>query len=147
LRLPLTSRQTGAVTRLALLGLLPLAFAAGAADARRDDHGGRGGNEDVSVAGDCGLGAASSLRLRARGAEIEIRFRLRQTGRRGVWRIVLVHEHRVSARAISRTMRGDDSFELRWTVKDLGGSDTIVVHAGGPSGLVCRATAALPDGP
>jgi hypothetical protein len=30
-------------------------------------------------------------------------------------------------------------------VPDLSGSDTIVVHAWGPKGLGCRATATLPD--
>jgi hypothetical protein len=134
------------VTRFVLLALLLLASSAGAADARGNDHG-RGGssNEDVRVAGDCGGGATSSLRVRAHDDGIEVRFRLRQTRGPGMWRITIVHENRVSSRATSKTTRTDDSFELRRTLPDLPGSDTIVVHAWGPTGLGCRATATLPD--
>jgi hypothetical protein len=134
------------VTRLVLLALVLLAFSAGAADARGNDHGGGSGSEEVRVAGYCGRGAASSLRVRAQDGGIEVRFRLWQTRGRGVWRITIVHENRVSSRATSKTTRSDDSFELRRMVPDLPGSDTIVVHAWGARGLGCRATAALPDG-
>ena len=145
LRLSVRSPHTGGVTRLVLLALLLLAFSAGAADARGNDHGGDGnGSDDVRVAGDCGQGANSSLRIRAHDDGIEVRFRLRQTRGRGVWRITIVHESRVSSRATGKTTRTDDSFELRRTLPDLLGSDTIVVHAWGPSGLGCRATGTLP---
>jgi len=139
------SPHTGDVARLACLVLLVLALSAGAADARRDDHGGRGqGGGDLRVAGTCGRGAASSLRLGSRDDGIEIRFQLRQTRGRGVWRITLVHERRVSWRAKRRTTRSDDSLELHRTVPDLPGSDTVVVEAWGPRGLGCRVTATLP---
>jgi hypothetical protein len=130
------------VRRLLLLASLLLALAVGAASARAEDGGGRGG--DVRVAGECGRGATSSLRLRADEGRIEMHFRVRQTRGRGVWRITIVHEDRVSARATRRTTRFADSFELRRTLPDLRGSDTVVVHAWGPSGLGCRATATLP---
>lgn len=122
--------------------LLLLAFSAGAAQARGGDHGGGDGGE-VRVAGDCGHGAAASLRLRGRDGSIEVRFRLRQTRGRGTWRITTVHERRVASRATKRTTRRDDSFELRRTLPDLRGSDTVVVQAWGPDGLGCRATATL----
>ncbi len=145
-RLPIRSPHTGGVSRLVLLALVLLAFSAGAADARGNDHGGGGsGSEDVRVAGDCGRGASSSLRIRAHDDGIEVRFRLRQTRGRGTWRITIVHENRVSFRAASKTTRTDDSFELRRTLPDLRGSDTVVVHAWGPTGLGCRATATLPS--
>ncbi|HKB94833.1 MAG TPA: hypothetical protein VKC62_11450 [Gaiellaceae bacterium] len=131
------------MTRLVLLTLLLLVFSAGAAQARADDHGGGGGGE-VRIAGKCGRGTSTSLRLRTRDHVIEERFRLRQTRGRGAWRIAIVHEHRVSARATRRTTRSDDSFELRRTLPDLAGSDTVVVHAWGPGGLGCRAAATLP---
>jgi len=147
LRLPAESPHTGRVTRPVLLALLLLALSAGAADARSDDRGGGGGgNDDVRAAGDCGRGATSSLRVRARDDAIEVRFRLRQTRGRGPWRIAVVHENRVSARATSRTTPADDSFEVRRTLPDLRGSDTVVVHAWGPGGRGCRATATLADG-
>jgi hypothetical protein len=142
LRTPSRSPHTAAVTRLVLLALVVLAFSAGAAQARADDHGGGGG--EVRVAGSCGSGAVASLRLRSRDSSIEVRFRLRQTRGRGVWRIAIVHERRVSARATRRTTRVDDSFELERSFRDLPGSDTVAVHAWGPSGLGCRATATLP---
>jgi hypothetical protein len=131
------------VTRLVLLTVLLLAFSAGAAQARGDDHGGGGGDE-VRVAGVCGRGAASSLRLRAHDGAIEVRFRLSQTRGRGVWRIAVVHEHRVSARATRSTTRSDASFELRRMLPDLPGSDAVIVRAWGPKGLGCSAAATMP---
>jgi hypothetical protein len=128
------------MTRLLVLALLLFAISAGAAQARGDDHGGGG---DVRVAGVCGRGATASLRLRAEDGRIEVRFQLRQRRGRGVWRITIVHEERVSSRATKRTTRSDDSFELRRMLPDLRGSDTVVVHAWGPNGLGCRATATL----
>lgn len=136
-------RTLRSVTRLVLLALLLLAFSAGAAQARGDEHGG-GGDGEVRVAGTCGRGAASSLRLSAHDDGIEVRFRLWQTRGRGVWRIAIVHEHRVSARATRRTTRSDGSFELRRTLPDLRGSDAVIVNAWGPKGLGCRAAATMP---
>jgi hypothetical protein len=138
-----SDRTLAGVTRLVLLTLILLAFSAGAAQARGDDHGGGGGDE-VRVAGACGRGAASSLRLRAHDGGIEVRFRLWQTRGRGVWRIAIVHEHRVSARATRTTTRSDASFELRRTLPDFGGSDTVIVRAWGPKGLGCSAAATMP---
>jgi len=143
LRLRASSPHTGRMRRLALLALVPLAFAAGVADARGD---GGGGDGDVRAAGSCGRGVTSSLRLRARDNGIEVRFRLRQTRGRGVWRVTVVHENRVAARATRRTTRSEDSFELRRTIPDLPGSDAVVIHAWGPRGLGCRAAATLPNG-
>jgi hypothetical protein len=130
------------MTRLMLLVLLLLALSAGAARASGDDHGG-GGGDDVRVAGTCGRGATSSLRLRGHDGGIELRFRLRQTRGHGVWRLAVVHEQRVASRSTRKTTRSEDSVELRRTLPDLRGTDTVVVHAWGPRGLGCRATATL----
>jgi hypothetical protein len=140
LRLPPGLPHTRSVSRLLLLALLLLAFSAGAAQARADDHGGGG---EVRVSGRCGPGATASLRLDGRDTGIEVRFRLRQSRGRGRWRIAIVHERRVAARVTKRTSRGEDSFELRRTFRNLQGSDTVVVHAWGPRGLGCRAAATL----
>lgn len=142
LRLSLLPPHTARVTRLVLLVLLLLAVSAGTAAARGRDG---DGNGDVRVAGDCGPGAVSSLRVQARDGGIEVRFRLRQPRGRGAWRMTIVHENRVAVRVTSKTTRTDDSFDVRRTLPDLVGSDTVVVHAWGPSGLGCRATATLPD--
>jgi hypothetical protein len=125
------------VTRVLAIALLVFALSAGAARA----HDGGGG--DVNAAGVCGRGATASLRLRADDGQIELRFRLRQRSGRGVWRITIVHEQRVSSRATKRTTRSDDSFELRRRLVDLRGSDTVTIHAWGPGGLGCRASATL----
>jgi hypothetical protein len=125
------------VTRFALLVLLVLALSAGAAAARD------GGDQDVRVAGDCTRGTTSSLRVRAEDKGIEVRFRLRETRGRGVWRITVVHENRVSARVKRTTTRSDDSLELRRILPDFPGSDTIAVRAWGPRGFGCRAAARL----
>jgi hypothetical protein len=130
------------VRRFLLLAFFVAAFAAGAAQARAADHG--GGGSDVRVAARCGRGATALLRLRGEDGRIETRFRLRQTHGSGVWRIAIVHERRVSARATRRTTRHEDSFELRRTFQDLRGSDTVAVHAWGPGGVGCRAAATLP---
>ena len=126
--------------RLLLLVLLLLAFSAGAADARGNDHGGDG---DVRVVGHCGHGATSSLRVRERESGIELRFRLRQTRGRGMWRITVVHENRVAFRVTRKTTRSDDSFEVRRGLPDFRGSETVVVRGWGPRGLGCRAAATL----
>jgi hypothetical protein len=128
------------MTRLLALVLLLLAVSAGAAQARGGDNGGGG---DVRVAGHCGRGVTASLRLHADDGRIEVRFRLEQRGGRGAWRIAIVHEQRLATRATRTTTRSNDSFEVRRTVPDLRGSDTVAVHAWGPSGLGCRATATL----
>src|SRR5215467_14380185 len=135
-------RTLRVMTRLLTVALLLFAFSAGAAQARGDDHGGGGG--DARRAGVCGRGATASLRLHSTDNRIEVRFRLRQSRGRGVWRIAIVHEQRVSSRARRRTTHSGDSFELRRTLPDLQGSDTVVVHAWGPNGLGCRAAATLP---
>lgn len=135
--------HTGRMTRVFVIVVALLSVFAGSAAARGTDQGGDG--NDVRVAGVCGRGATASLRVRSRDAGIEVRFQLRQTRGRGTWRVTIVHENRVAARAIVKTTRGDDSYEVRRTLRDLPGSDTIVVHAWGPSGLSCRAAAALLD--
>ena len=129
------------MTRLAALALLLLAFSAGAAQARGGDHGGGGG--EVRVAATCGRSVTASLRLHTDDGRIEVRFRLEQTRGRGAWRIAIVHEQRVASRATKTTTRSRDSFEMRRTVPDLPGSDSVAVHAWGPSGLGCRANATL----
>lgn len=136
------ARTLRSVKGLLLLVLVLLGLSAGAAQARGNDKGGGNGGE-VRVAGDCARGVTSSLRLRGRDGEIEVRFALRQARGRGAWRIAIVHEDRVSARATRRTTRNDDSLELRRNLPDLRGSDTVVIHAWGPRGLGCRASATL----
>ena len=99
----------------------------------------------VRVAGVCGSGASSELRLKSRDGGIELWFELDE-GRAGVvWRVVIVHERRVAWKGAARTTRPSSSFELRRTLQDLPGADAVIASAWGPRGLVCRAAATLPD--
>jgi hypothetical protein len=147
LRLPAQTAHTEGVTPRVFLVVFLLALSAGVADARGFDHGrGDGESQEVRVGGTCGRGATFSLRVRTEDRGIEARFRLRQTRGYGLWRVTIVHENRVASRATATTTRSDDSFELRRSFRDLSGSDRFVVHAWGPSGLACRATATLVAG-
>jgi hypothetical protein len=133
--------HTGCVARVFVIVAVLLALSAGTAAARDGD----GGDNDVRVAGVCGKGATANLRVRSRDNGIEVRFALTQTRGRGLWRVTIVHENRVAVRTTVKTTSGDESYEVRRVLRDLPGSDTVVVHAWGPNGLGCRAAATLPD--
>ena len=135
--------HTGCVTRLLVIVGLLLAVLAGTAAA--DDGGRGGGDSDVRVAGACGRGSTANLRVRSHNGGIEVRFALHQSRGRGLWRVTIVHENRVAVRTTANTTSSDGSYEVRRVLRDLQGSDTIVVHAWGPGGLACRASATLPD--
>jgi hypothetical protein len=103
------------------------------------------GRGEVRVAGVCGKGATSELRLKSGDEGIELRFEL-DHGRTGVvWRVVLVHERRIAWKGVATTTRPSGSFEVRRTLPDLPGADAVTARAWGPRGLVCQATATLPD--
>jgi hypothetical protein len=101
---------------------------------------------DVRVTGVCGAGARAKLRLKTREAGIEVRFEVEQSRARGVWRVALVHERRVVWKGAVRTSGSSHSFELRRTLPDLPGSDSVTARAWGPRGLTCDATATLAEG-
>ena len=120
--------------------LLVLLFAARPAPAVAKD--GRG---DVRVAGVCGSGATSKLRLKSDDDGIELRFEVDYSRAGVVWRVVLVHERRIAWKGAVRTTRPSGSFKVRRTLRDLAGADAVTARALGPGGLVCRAAAVLPD--
>jgi hypothetical protein len=117
--------------------LAPLAARALPAQARGGDDRG-----EARVAGVCASGAVASLRLKDEDDGIEVRFAVERS-RPGTWRVVVVHERRLAWRATVRTTRRDRSFELRRTLPDLPGSDTVTARAWGPAGSTCRATATV----
>jgi len=133
--------ETVAVRRVLVLivGLL-LLFAASPVVAGAKD-----GRPEVRVAGVCGGGATSKLRLRSDGAGIKVRFEVDHSRAGEVWRVALVHERRVGWKGSVKTSRPGGSFELERTLKDFPGADEVSVRAGGPRGIVCRADATLPD--
>lgn len=119
---------------------LALGFAARTGAAVAKD--GRG---EVRVAGVCGSGATSKLRLRGGDEGIELRFEIEHARAGIAWRVVLVHERRIAWKGAARTIRPSGSFEVRRTLQDLPGADAVTAQAWGPRGLVCRAAAILPD--
>jgi hypothetical protein len=103
------------------------------------------GGGEVRASGICSNGAAAELRLKRRGQGIELRFKL-DYGRSGTaWRVILVHERRIAWKATTTTTGANGTLEVRRTLNDLPGADTVTARAWGPRGLVCRATATLPE--
>jgi hypothetical protein len=125
--------------RATLLALLALAASAQPAAGRSVGDDG----DEIRALGTCAAGARATLRLKRDDGEIEVRFELRHA-RGGAWRVTLVHERRVVWKGTARARAGR-SFELRRTLPDLAGSDTVTVQAWGPRGAVCRATGTLAE--
>ena len=99
----------------------------------------------MRVAGVCGSGATSKLRLKSADDGIELRFEVDYSRAGVVWRVVLVQERRIAFKGAVRTIRPNGSFQVRRTLQDLAGADAVTARALGPGGLVCRAAAVLPD--
>lgn len=133
--------ETAALRRLLVLvaGTLVL-FAASAVAAGAKD-----GRPELRVAGVCGAGATSKLRVRSDGGTIEVRFEVDHSRAGELWRVALVHERRVAWKGSVKTSRPGGSFEVERTLQDFPGADDVNVRAGGPRGIVCRADATLPD--
>jgi hypothetical protein len=134
-RIRTAPRRLAVLLSLAALALpAALPVAAGAKD----------GGGEVRVAAACSKGVSSELRLKGDKGSIELRFKLRR-GRASSWRVVLVQERRIAWKGTQKTAGSSGSFELRRTLPDLAGADAITATAWGPQGLVCRASATLPD--
>jgi hypothetical protein len=107
-------------------------------------HGGDDGRQEVRVAGQCGRGATSKLKLKERDGGIQVEFEVDQN-RSGVrWRVSLSSEGRVVYRGTRRTGGSSGSFSLERTISDLPGADTVRARGVGPRGLTCQASATLP---
>jgi hypothetical protein len=122
--------------RLVLAALLAPGLLAPPARAGGDD-------DEVRVTAACGR-AEARLRLERDDDGIQARFELRDRGAGGLWRVTLVQERRVAWKGTATTTRGRRRFELRRTLPDLPGSDTVTAQAWGPRGAGCRVTATLP---
>jgi hypothetical protein len=104
---------------------------------------GGGDRNEVRVAGVCGTGATSNVRLRQRdGGDIEVRFQVEHARSGQSWRVTLVRERRVVWRGGARTQRR--SFEVERRIPDFSGADQVTARAVGPRGLTCTASATLP---
>jgi hypothetical protein len=136
---------------LALLALVVLAPVSALAKGGGDDggghggggHGGGGDRAEVRVAGTCGRGATSTLKLKARDGGIEAEFEVH--GRAGSsWRVVFVQERRTVWRGRARTGGPSSSFSIERRLGDYPGPDQVFARALGPRGATCQATATLP---
>jgi hypothetical protein len=137
------ARKLPIVLALALLALALVGPASALARGGGGGGGGGGGSRpEVRVAGSCGRGATSSLKLKARDGGIEAEFEVH--GRTGLWRVALVQEQRVAWRGRMRTSRASHSFSLERRLGDYPGPDQVLARAVGPRGLTCSATATLP---
>ena len=103
----------------------------------------RGGDDDVRVTGTCGKGATSKLRLRAKDGAIQVEFEVKANRGGQRWRVVIVHERRVTWRGRARTRSGSRSFRIRRSIPDFAGADQVTTRASGPRGNTCEATGVL----
>jgi len=106
--------------------------------------GGHGGPPEVRVAGVCGKGATSKLKLKADDGRIEAEFEVDQNRAGARWRVVFVQERRVVYRGRVRTHAPSGSWSIEKRLADFPGSDQIMARAVGPRGLTCQASAVLP---
>jgi hypothetical protein len=144
--LPNTARRRAASLPIAtVLALLVLVvFGPVSAMARGGGGGGGGGDRpEVRVAGSCGRGASSALKLKSRDGAIEAEFEVH--GRAGsAWRVVFVQERRTVWRGSARPGGPSRSFSIERRLGDYPGPDQIFARAVGPRGITCQATATLP---
>jgi len=128
---------------LAVMAALLLAFASPALAKGGGGGGGGGDRPEVRVAGSCGRGATSTLKLKARDGGIEAEFEVH--GRAGAsWRVAFVQERRTVWRGRVRTGGPSHSFSVERRLGDYPGPDQVFARAVGPRGMTCQATATLP---
>ena len=133
------SLRRRAAALLAVAACAAIWSAASPADAR-----GGGERTEVRVSGLCGRASTDRLRLRGDGSEIRVDTEIR-TRRTGVWRVTVLHERRIVARARVRATREAGGFQHRVFVPDFAGADAVRVRAVAPGGETCSASAVLPD--
>jgi hypothetical protein len=132
-----------ALLALALVGPAS-ALAKGGGGGDGGGHGGGRGDDrpEVRVAGQCGRGATSTLKLKARDGGIEAEFEVH--GRRGLWRVSIVQEQQLAYRGHARSGGFSRSFSVERRLGDYPGPDQVLARAIGPHGITCSATATLP---
>jgi hypothetical protein len=106
-------------------------------------HGGGGGGDEVRVAGTCGGGAKSKLKIKERDGGLEAEAEVEHVRRGSLWRVTLVQEGRVVWRGRVRAGRSTGAFHVERRLRDLAGADRVSFRAWGPRGVTCRAVATL----
>lgn len=137
-------RQT--VLPITLLAALVVASPASAKHGDDDDGGGGDRNrQEVRVAGSCGSGATSKLKLKTDDGGIEAEFEIDRNIAGQRWKVTLVRDGSVVARGNPKTNTRSGSFSFERQISNLSGADTITARGTGPDGLTCTATATLPE--
>jgi hypothetical protein len=125
--------------RLTIVFAAFAAAVAGAAPARAP---GGGRATGVRVAGTCGTGATSRLRVRSDDGGLEARFEV--WGRASAtWTVTLVHEHQIAWRGRRRTTGRSHYLNFGYRLPDFSGADVVSARAVGPRGVACWASATL----
>jgi hypothetical protein len=143
----ITARRTAPLPlplAIALVLLALVVLAPASALAKGGGGGGGGGDRpEVRVAGSCGRGATSTLKLKARDGGIEAEFEVH--GRAGsAWSVTFVQERQTVWRGRVRTSGASHSFSIERRLGDYPGPDQVFARAVGPRGVTCQATATLP---
>src|SRR3954454_22909762 len=143
--IPAARRRAASLPLVIAIALLALAVLGPASALAKGGGGGGGGGDrpEVRVAGSCGRGASSALKLKARDGGIEAEFEVH--GRAGsTWRVAFVQERRTVWRGHARTAGPSSSFSVERRLGDYPGPDQVFARAVGPRGATCQATATLP---
>src|SRR3954470_6982460 len=142
--IPAAPRRAASLPLLIAIALLAVAVIGPASALAKGGGGGGGGDRpEVRVAGSCGRGASSTLKLKARDGGIEAEFEVH--GRAGsTWRVAFVQERRTVWRGRARTVGASHSFSIERRLGDYPGPDQVFARAVGPRGMTCQATATLP---
>jgi hypothetical protein len=97
--------------------------------------------DEARRTGTCTRSSEITLQLEADDEAIRVELELEEIPRGSRWTVVLLHERRLVLRKALRA-RGD-SLEVRRTVPDWFGSDTVAARATGPRAETCRVTVTL----
>jgi hypothetical protein len=91
----------------------------------------------------CSDGTTLTERLRAEDGRLRIDLELEHLRQRGVWRVVIIHERQIVARATLIAASAGSVLQLHRSAPNWFGRDSVVSRASGPRGALCSATAAL----
>src|SRR3954447_256951 len=109
--IPTARRRAAFLPLVIAIALLALAVLGPASALAKGGGGGGGNRPGVRVAGSCGHGASSALKLKARDGGIEAEFEVH--GRAGSsWRVPFVQERRTVWRGRARTAGPSSSFSV-----------------------------------
>src|SRR3954467_5102384 len=132
--IPAAPRRAASLPLLIAIALLALAVIGPASALAKGGGGGGGGDRpEVRVAGSCGRGASSTLKLKARDGGIEAEFEVHGRSR-SAWSVAFVQERRTVWRGRARAAGVSHSFSIERRLGDYPGPDQVFPRAPGPRG-------------